>query len=202
MNLNIIHASQLVTVAGASRARRGTELRELAIISDGAVAIRDGRIEWAGPTDQLPDKSAEEFDASGKVVMPGFVDSHTHAVFARTRADEFEWRIQGMSYMDILTRGGGILSSVKAVREAPELRVQCGDRFLEFGTTTIEAKSGYGLNLDAEIRIIEAMGKEAPLEVVPTYLGAHAVPPEFKNNRAAFVDQVIEDMKTIRARQL
>src|SRR5206468_1394478 len=129
LNLNIVHARQLITVRGPARGRRGTELRELGIINDGAVAIRDGVIEWTGPTDQLPDKSAPEFDASGKIVLPGFVDSHTHAVFARTRADEFEWRIQGTPYMDILARGGGILSSVKAVRESPELRVQFGDRF-------------------------------------------------------------------------
>src|SRR5438552_1381032 len=119
MDLNLIHAAQLVTVAGGARPRRGAELRELGIIHDGAVAIRSGRIEWTGPTDQLPDRSAAEFDASGKIVLPGFVDSHTHAVFARTRADEFEWRIQGASYMDILSRGGGILSSVDAVRREP-----------------------------------------------------------------------------------
>jgi len=192
----------LLTLAGPGRARRGPELSDLGIINDGAVAIRDGVIQWAGPTDQLPDKNAPDFDASGKVVLPGFVDSHTHAVFARTRADEFEWRIQGTPYMDILARGGGILSSVKAVREAPKLRVQFADRFLEFGTTTIEAKSGYGLNLQTEIRMLESMRLTDRLEVVPTYLGAHAVPLEFRDNRAAFVDQVIEDMKTIGARRL
>jgi imidazolonepropionase len=190
-------------VGGPGRARRGSELSDLGIINDGAVAIRDGVIQWAGPTDQLPDKNAPDFDANGKVVLPGFVDSHTHSVFARTRADEFEWRIQGTSYMDILARGGGILSSVKAAREAPKkLRVQFADRFLEFGTTTIEAKSGYGLNLHTEIRMLESMRLADQLEVVPTYLGAHAVPPEFRDNHAAFVDQVIDDMKTIGARRL
>ena len=106
MNLNVIHANQLVTVRGPARARRGAELRELDIIPDGAVAIRNGLIDWVGPTDQLRDSNAREFDASGKIVLPGFVDSHTHAVFARTRADEFEWRIQGTPYMEILARGG------------------------------------------------------------------------------------------------
>jgi imidazolonepropionase len=193
----------LLTIGGPGRARRGPDLSDLGIINDGAVAIRDGVIQWAGPTDQLPDKNAPDFDANGKVVLPGFVDSHTHSVFARTRADEFEWRIQGTSYMDILARGGGILSSVKAAREAPKkLRVQFADRFLEFGTTTIEAKSGYGLNLHTEIRMLESMRVADQLEVVPTYLGAHAVPPEFRDNRAAFVDQVIDDMKTIGARRL
>ena len=197
-----MHARQLVTAAGASVPRRGEGLREPGIVEDGAIVIRDGVIRWVGPTDRLPDKSAPEFDASGKVVLPGFVDSHTHAVFARTRADEFEWRIQGTPYMDILARGGGILSSVKAVREAAGLRVQFADRFLEFGTTTIEAKSGYGLNLESEIRMLEAMRSAGKLEVVPTYLGAHALPPEFRGRRAAFIDQVIEDLHTICARNL
>jgi imidazolonepropionase len=201
-DLNIVHASQLLTVAGPARARRGHELSELGIIRDGAVAIRDGVIQWAGPTDHLPDKSAPDFDVSGKIVLPGFVDSHTHAVFARTRADEFEWRIQGTSYMEILSRGGGILSSVKAVREADRLQVQFADRFLEHGTTTIEAKSGYGLDLETEIRMLEAMQAEQTLEVVPTYLGAHAVPVEFRSDRSGFVDHVIDDLETIAGRRL
>src|SRR5579885_3118542 len=155
--LNIIHAAQLVTIAGQEKPRRGKALRELSIINDGAVSIRDGRIEWIGPTDQLPDRSRPDFDATGKVILPGFVDSHTHAVFARSRADEFEWRIEGTPYMDILARGGGILSSVKAVRETGDLQVQLAERFFEYGTTTIEAKSGYGLDLKTEIRMLEAM---------------------------------------------
>ena len=202
MRLNIIHAGQLVTAIGPAHARRGTALRELGIITDGAVAIRDGAIEWVGPTDQLPDKTAPEFDAAGKIVLPGFVDAHTHAIFARTRTDEFEWRIQGLPYMEILARGGGILSSVKAVRQATELHVQFADRFLEHGTTTIEAKSGYGLNLETELRILEAMRSETTLEIVPTYLGAHALPAEFSTNRAAFIDGVINDLGTIAERKL
>jgi len=202
LNTNIIHARQLITVRGPSGARRGAELGELGIIDDGAVAIRDGRIEWIGPTDQLPDRGAPGFDAAGKIILPGFVDSHTHAVFARSRPDEFEWRIQGTPYMEILERGGGILSSVKAVREASQLRVQFANRFLEHGTTTIEAKSGYGLNLETEIRMLEAMRTEQTLEVVPTYLGAHALPPEFRENRRAFIDRVIEDLSTIASRKL
>ena len=202
MKLNIVHAGQLVTVGGPSRARRGAELRELGIIHDGAIAIRDGVIEWVGPTGEIPDKGAPEFDASGKVVLPGFVDSHTHAVFARTRTDEFEWRIEGTPYMEILARGGGILSSVKAVRESTQLRVCFADKFFEHGTTTIEAKSGYGLNLESEIRMLEAMRSEPKLEVVSTYLGAHALPPEYQNNRAAFIDRVIDDLSSIHTRRL
>lgn len=158
-----------------------------------------------GPTDRLPDKSAQELDASGKIVLPGFVDSHTHAVFVATRAEEFEWRIQGTPYMDILARGGGILSSVKAVRDASALRLQLADRFLEFGTSTIEAKSGYGLRLDAEIRMLEAMKAArsvGKLEVVPTYLGAHALPAEFRDRRGAFIEQVISDLKEVQRRNL
>ena len=191
-----------MTVGGPSRARRGAELRELGIIHDGAIAIRDGVIEWVGPTGEIPDKGAPEFDASGKVVLPGFVDSHTHAVFARTRTDEFEWRIEGTPYMEILARGGGILSSVKAVRESTRLRVCFADKFFEHGTTTIEAKSGYGLNLESEIRMLEAMRSEPKLEVVSTYLGAHVLPPEYQNNRAAFIDRVIDDLSSIHTRRL
>jgi len=202
MDLNIIHAAQLVTVRGPGRTRRGAELRELGIVRDGAVAVRNGLIEWIGPTDALPDKTAPEFDASGKVVLPGFVDSHTHAVFARTRVAEFEWRIQGTPYMEILSRGGGILSSVNATREAPALHVQLAERFFEYGTTTIEAKSGYGLDLATEVRMLEAMRLEPMLEVVPTYLGAHALPPEYRNNREAFIDSVVENLHTIADRKL
>lgn len=202
MDIDIIHAKQLVTVAGNSAPRRGNQLRELGIIADGAVSIRDGEITWVGPTDQLARSSAEAFDASGTVVLPGFVDSHTHSVFARTRADEFEWRIEGTPYMEVLARGGGILSSVRAVREAPSLGVRFADRFLEHGTTTIEAKSGYGLNLEHEVRMLEAMASEKILEIVPTYLGAHALPPEYRENRSAFVESVMDDLSTIASRGL
>ena len=202
MTLNIIHARQLVTVAGASCARRGFDLRELGILNDGAVMIRDGLIQWVGPTDQLPDRTAPEFDVTGKIVLPGFVDSHTHAVCAGWRADEFEWRIEGTPYMQILERGGGILSSVNAARKTPDLRVRYAGRFFEYGTTTIEAKSGYGLDLETEIRLLEAMHSEKRLEVVPTYLGAHALPPEFQNDRRAFIDRVISDLDSIHARRL
>ncbi|HSU89692.1 MAG TPA: imidazolonepropionase, partial [Terriglobia bacterium] len=177
-------------------------MSELGVIRDGAVRIRDGVIQWTGPTDGLPDKHAPEFDAGGKVILPGFVDSHTHAVFSHTRADEFEWRIQGTPYMDILARGGGILSTVKAVRETAPLRVQFPNRFFEFGTTTIEAKSGYGLNLETEIRILEAIRSVEKLEAVPTYLGAHALPPEFRDDRDGFVRQVIQDLEKIHSRKL
>src|SRR5437660_970224 len=113
MNVNVIHAKQLLTLAGPARARRGAELRELSIINDGAIEVRDGTIDWIGRTNDLNNSAGvETFDASNKVILPGFVDSHTHAVFVKPRADEFEWRIEGTPYMEILARGGGILSSV------------------------------------------------------------------------------------------
>jgi len=177
-------------------------MRDLGIIEDGAVAIHDGKIAWVGPTDQLPNKNDPAFDASGKVVLPGFVDSHTHAVFAGTRADEFEWRIEGDSYMEILGRGGGILSSVKALRQTRDLKVRFAERFLEHGTTTIEAKSGYGLDFENEIRMLEAMKSESTLEVVPTYLGAHALPDEFRDKRDVFIEQVLKDLSKVADRHL
>jgi len=177
-------------------------MKELGIVEDGAVSIRHGDITWVGPTDRLPDKTGPTFDAGGKVVLPGFVDSHTHAVFAGTRANEFEWRIQGDSYMQILARGGGILSSVKALRQETDLEVRFGQRFLEYGTTTIEAKSGYGLDLQNEIRMLEAMRTVSTLEVVPTYLGAHALPEDFRDNRQAFIERVIQDLSVIAEKHL
>ncbi len=202
MDLNIIHAKQLVTAAGPARPRRGRQLAELGIIEDGAVAIRRGDIAWVGPTDQLQERQTAEYDASGKVVLPGFVDSHTHAVFARSRIDEFEWRIHGASYMEILRRGGGIWSSVQAVHEEPNLQIRFENRFLELGTTTVEAKSGYGLTLEHEIRMLKAMQRTRTLEVVPTYLGAHVAPPEHHTNRSDFVDQVVADLDVIRSQNL
>ena len=202
MDLNIVHAAQLLTLRGATAPRRGAALRELSIVEDGAVSMRDGVIQWVGRTDQLPDRSAPDFDASGKIVLPGFVDSHTHAVFARSRADEFEWRIEGTSYMDILARGGGILSSVQAVRSAGDLRVRYAPKFFEYGTTTIEAKSGYGLNLETEVRMLEAMRATDNLEIVPTYLGAHAIPQEFRDDRDGFIRQLTKDLESIQTQHL
>jgi imidazolonepropionase len=202
MDLNVIHAAQLLTLRGTSAPRRGAALNELSIVKDGAISIRNGHIQWVGTTDQIPDKNAAEFDATGRIVLPGFVDSHTHAVFVRTRADEFEWRIQGTPYMDILARGGGILSSVEAVRATADLQIQHAGKFFEYGTTTIEAKSGYGLNLETEIRILRAMAAPNKLEIIPTYLGAHALPREFASDHDGFVNQVIRDIETIHASQL
>src|SRR5262249_45316097 len=150
--------------------------------------------------DKLVGEAARTYDASGKVVLPGFVDSHTHAVFIAPRAAEFEWRIEGTPYMEILARGGGILSSVNAVRESTELQVRFADRFLEYGTTTIEAKSGYGLNREHEVRMLEAIRRPQTLEIISTYLGAHALPEQFLDNRKAFIDQVTDDLEIVHQR--
>ena len=200
--MNIIHARQLLTLAGPNRARRGKEMRDLAIIEDGAIVVRDGQIAWTGRTKDLPKNDLPVFDASNKVVLPGFVDSHTHAVFVRPRADEFEWRIEGTPYMEILARGGGILSTVRTVRECADLAIRFADRFFEYGTTTIEVKSGYGLNCEHELRMLEAIQRERRLDVVPTYLGAHALPAEYKDDRDAFVAQVVGDLEQVQKRNL
>jgi imidazolonepropionase len=172
-------------------------MRQLGIIEDGAIVVRDERIAWVGPTDALPENPDEAFDASNCVVLPGFVDSHTHPVFAGYRVDEFEWRLAGLPYMEILERGGGIQSSVDAVRSAAQVMLQEENRFLEHGTTTIEAKSGYGLTLEHEIRLLEAMRHTRALDLAPTYLGAHAVPSEYRNDRRAYISGVLADIGEI-----
>src|SRR5262245_15342376 len=200
--MNIIHARQLLTLAGPNRARRGKEMRDLSIVEDGAIVVRNGQIAWTGKTKDLPQNDEPVFDASNKVILPGFVDSHTHAVFVRPRADEFEWRIEGAPYMEILARGGGILSSVRTGRESADLSIRFAERFFEYGTTTIEVKSGYGLTCEHEIRMLEAIQRERRLDVVPTYLGAHALPAEYKDNRDAFINQVVGDLEQVKNRNL
>jgi len=186
----LIHsASQLLTLAGGTQ--RGEELGQLNIITDGAVNISDGLIREVGKSAALRTKYGQEaqVNARGRVVMPGFVDAHTHLVWAGERAAEFAMRLAGKSYLEILEAGGGILSTVKATRNASraELMAESNLRakhMFEQGTTTAEAKSGYGLEMESELRQMEvmlALDEQGPLEVVPTFLGAHAVPPEYKD---------------------
>ncbi|PYL52773.1 MAG: imidazolonepropionase [Verrucomicrobia bacterium] len=184
--LAVLHVSQLVTLAGPKRPRVGAELSELAIIRDGGMLIRDGKIELVGLSDEIEKKSrgAEIVDACGRVVLPGFVDAHTHLIFAGNRLDDFERRACGESYEQISKAGGGIWSTVEKTRAASEhdLLVEAkkrADWFLRCGTTTIEAKSGYGLTLEDELtilRVMRSLNKQSSLEIVPTFLGAHAVP--------------------------
>ena len=204
-SLAIIGASQLVTLAGPRRPRVEQEMRDLAIIRDGAMLIRDGRIIQTGAQNEIEkliDADCEVVDAVGRVVMPGFVDAHTHPVFAGARAGEFEMRAAGKSYQEIAASGGGIRSTVIKTRAASEDELFKASRrysewFLRAGTTTIEAKSGYGLTLEDEVkmlRVIRRLGQETPLRYVPTFLGAHTVPDEFKDDRAAYVELIVNEM--------
>lgn len=199
----LIHsASQLLTLSGG--AQRGNELGRLGIIEDGAVLIRGSEIIDTGNSDELLNRYPEEecLDASGRVVMPGFVDPHTHLVWAGDRAAEFEMRLQGKSYMEIMAAGGGIANTVNATRQAtPEdLLAQTRERaqrMLRNGTTTAEAKTGYGLDLRSELAQLEVLlklGAEGFIEIVPTFLPAHAVPPEFSGRVSEYVRLMCQEM--------
>jgi imidazolonepropionase len=179
----------------------------LGIISNGAIAVKEGKIFWIGKTRELPkdfvlSAGGGEIDAKEMVVMPGLIDSHTHLVFGGSRENEFEQRIQGLSYLEIAGRGGGILSTVEATRKASSDELFSSgkkrlDRLLSKGVTTIEAKSGYGLSLEAELkilRVMRALQEDHPVDIVPTFLGAHTVPKEFKDERNRYTDLLIQEM--------
>ena len=203
--LAIVNCSQLVTLAGARRARTGGELRQLAILEDGAMLVRGEYIEAVGrrrEIESLINSDCEVIDAGRRVVLPGFVDAHTHPVFAGTRANEFEQRASGATYREIAARGGGIRSTVRSTRNASQGDlVRAGKRyadwFLRNGTTTIEAKSGYGLTLEDELKILRAirqLNDETPLRYVPTFLGAHDIPTEYKSRRHLYINLIINEM--------
>lgn len=199
--LAVVGCSELVTLAGPRRPRTGTELRDLGIIQDGAMLVRDGRIALVGARKEIEAqvRGAEVIDAGGRVVMPGFVDAHTHPVFAGNRADEFEKRAEGATYQEIAAAGGGIRSTVRRTRAASEDELlsaasKYNEWFLRNGTTTIEAKSGYGLSLDDELKLLRVIAKLGPVRTVPTFLGAHEVPDEYRGRRAEYVQLVIEEM--------
>jgi imidazolonepropionase len=203
-NLAVINISQLITLSGPRRPRIGARMRDLAIIPDGAISIRDGRIERTGTRREIEPLLAgcEVIDAGGRIVMPGFVDAHTHPVFAGDRLDEFEMRARGATYQEIAAAGGGIRSTVRKTRAATEDDLfESAKRysrwFLRTGTTTVEAKSGYGLSLEDELkmlRVIRRLNDETPGTFVPTFLGAHVVPDEFKERLADYADLIIEEM--------
>ncbi|HEV7860023.1 MAG TPA: imidazolonepropionase [Pyrinomonadaceae bacterium] len=204
--LAVINCSQLVTVAGqAAGPRVGAAMRELAIIEDGAMLVLDGRIAGVGERRQIEPLIGSEtrvLDARGRVVMPGFVDAHTHPVFAGERADEYEQRAAGATYQEIAAHGGGIQSTVNKTRAASlDQLIAAGTRYAEWflrgGTTTIEAKSGYGLTVEDELKILRAvrqLDQELPLRYIPTFLGAHDVPAEYRSRRADYIALVIEEM--------
>ena len=203
--LAVINCSQLVSLAGAHRPRIGGELRNLAVVEDGAILIRGNRIETAGrrrDIEQLIDDDYEVIDAGKRIVTPGFVDAHTHPVFAGIRANEFEQRASGATYREIAARGGGIRSTVRATRNASlKDLVKAGKRYAEWflrnGTTTVEAKSGYGLTIEDELKILRAikrLNEDTPLNYVSTFLGAHDIPSEYKTRRQTYVNLVINEM--------
>jgi imidazolonepropionase len=203
--LAVVNIGQLVTLAGAPRPRVGAELRELGLIADAALLVEDGRIVAAGPYAGLRSKippHAVLIDAGGRAVTPGFVDAHTHLVFAGHRAAEFEQRIAGASYQQIAAAGGGILRTVALTRAATENELLAvarrhRDWMLRSGTTTIEAKSGYGLDGATELkmlRVLARLNQEGPAAIVPTLLAAHTVPPEYAGRREEYVHWIAEEL--------
>jgi imidazolonepropionase len=204
-DLAIVNCRQLVTLAGPRRSRVGAGMGDLGIISSGAMRIRGGRIAAVGPRADIERAVADDtviVDAEGRIVLPGFVDAHTHPVFSGTRADEYEKRAAGATYSEIAASGGGILSTVRKTRAATEGALlqsarRYTDWFLRAGTTTIEAKSGYGLSLEAEIkilRVIRMIHGERRLRCIPTFLGAHEIPDEYRGRTEEYAALVIHEM--------
>ncbi|HTU46482.1 MAG TPA: imidazolonepropionase [Bryobacteraceae bacterium] len=195
----VINCGQLVTLAGPPRPRVRDELRNLAIIPYGAMMIRDGLIEAVGAHSDIQSQITPQYeiiDAAGRVVLPGFVDAHTHAVFAGTRIDEYELRATGATYEQIAEQGGGIRSTVRKTRAASEdelfqIAQHYRQWFLRTGTTTLEAKSGYGLSFEDELKLLRVINR---LGYVPTFLGAHEIPDEYRGNTAEYERVVVEDM--------
>jgi imidazolonepropionase len=208
-DLVVERAHEVLTMdrPGLTGPRRRDDLREVGAIENGAVAVSGGTIAWVGPQNELADAveidpGALRLDASGCTVVPGFVDSHTHLVFAGSRQDEFERRLAGQSYLDIARAGGGIRSSVRHTRAATEdelveLARARLDSVLRHGTTTIECKSGYGLSTEDELKQIRALVRASdghPVETVATFLGAHEFPPEFADDRDGYIRLLVEEM--------
>jgi len=198
--------TSLVTVdAAGAPYKTGDQLREIGEIRDGAVLF-DETIRWVGPTSEIPQEmitdDTEVIDCTGQTVLPGWVDAHTHMVFAGSRANEFAQRLAGVPYTEIAAKGGGILTTMKAVREAAveeivEIGAHLVQSAIQHGTTTLEIKSGYGLTTDAELKLLEAAGiirDEMDVQIAVTFLGAHDVPPEYKEHPDDYVDLVINDM--------
>src|ERR1035441_5247051 len=204
-DLAILNCRQLLTLAGPPGTRIGSAMRELAIIADGALHVRDGRIVAAGPRAEIEralSAGTEIVDAGGRIVLPGFIDAHTHPVFAGNRAAEFERRVEGATYAEIAASGGGIRATVRPTPDAPAGTLLAAGRryaewFLAGGTTTIEAKSGYGLSAESEIKILQTvrqLAADARLRYVPTSLGTYEIPHEYRGRVDDYVDLVIHEM--------
>lgn len=201
----IVHnAGQLVTCAANGKPKRGATMQNVGLIEDGAVAMMHGMIVGVGKSSDILQEfdAAEIVDAGGKVVCPGFVDPHTHIVYAGERLNEFEMRIKGAEYLEILANGGGIISTVNQTREVSiETLVEQSskrlDKMLACGTTTVEIKTGYGLDTDTELKmlgVIAELDKTHTVDIVPTFLAAHAVPPEYKGNSEKYVNLICDTM--------
>lgn len=203
VDIIIKNASQLVTAA-SNMPKTGLDLQNLGIIEGGALGITNGIISCIGSTEDLLKTFTADtiIDASKKVVMPGFVDPHTHPIFVKTRENEFEMRLQGKSYKEISQTGGGIRASIKDVRNAlldelVDLGLKRINKMLEMGTTTIEAKSGYGLTTESEIKMLKAIqmiNEMSDMEIIPTFLGAHEYPEEYKDDHETYIDILINEM--------
>lgn len=210
-NIIIKNAAQIVTCRGDG-AKKGKEMSELHIIESGVVVVTEGLISYVGSKmPELDEAKYEVVDAKGKAVLPGFIDSHTHFVFGGYREEEFSWRMRGDTYMSIMERGGGIHSTMKATRSESfeQLKASGAQRLkkmLEMGVTTVEGKSGYGMDLETELKqleVMKALNKEQPVDVVSTFMGAHATPEEFKGREDDFIDFLINEvMPVVKEREL
>jgi len=208
IDIAIIHANELVTLDSKFGVpRKGEMMSNIASIRDGAIGIKGGKLFYVGSTKEFLDKySLEEcktvINADKKLVTPGFVDPHTHIIFKGSRENELEMKLSGKTYLEILESGGGILKSVRQTRKASiEELIENGkkilDRMMSYGTTTIETKTGYGLSTESELKslnAIEILNKQHPIDIISTFLGAHAIPPEYKNKTEDYVDLIITDM--------
>lgn len=204
VDLLIHSAAQLVTCASPGGPKRGPAMRDLGVIADGAIAIDDGGIVALGPSSELRATydARRAIDAAGKIVCPGFVDPHTHLIYAGDRVAEWEMKLRGVSYLDILAAGGGILSTMRATREAsPEQLVAQArrrlDALMHCGVTTCEIKTGYGLSVEAELKMLDAiviLAQTHPCDVLSTLLAAHATPPEFTSDPDGYVDLIVEEI--------
>ncbi|MDR3218145.1 MAG: imidazolonepropionase [Dysgonamonadaceae bacterium] len=207
-NYIINNITQLVTCSGFS-AKHGRSMSDLGIIENGMVVISDGLITYVGhAADSFPVDNPDAYeiiDATGKAVLPGFIDSHTHLVFGGYREEEFSWRMKGDSYMSIMNRGGGIYNTVRATREASFDTLKSAakvrlDKMSAMGVTTVEAKSGYGLDKATELkqlRVLKALNAEHPVDIVTTYLGAHAIPTEYQGDEKAYIDFMLRDVMPV-----